>query len=67
MAELITELARSMNNRGMNVNIVEEIADVLIMMNQLREIFGADLVDCHIGIKMRRLKQLIADESRYLK
>lgn len=64
MAELTAELARFQNNRGMNVNLIEEIADVYIMMAQLREIFGHDLVDCHIAIKLRRLKGMIQDSSK---
>ena len=67
MGELTAELCRSLNHYGTNVNIIEEIADVLIMMTQLKEIFGPDLVDTHIAVKMRRLKNLIDDESRYLK
>ena len=56
MAELTAELARAQNETGMNVNLIQEIADVSIMMLQLREIFGPDLVDCHIAIKLNRLK-----------
>jgi hypothetical protein len=64
MAELTSELARAQNNRGMNVNLIEEIADVSIMIAQLREIFGPDLVDCHIEIKLRRLKGLLQDSLK---
>lgn len=59
MAELIAELARFQNNKGMNINLIEEIADVAIMIEQLKLIFGEDLVDCHIGIKLKRLKGLL--------
>lgn len=59
MAELITELARA--ERAMNVNIIEEIADVTIMIQQLSLIFGSELVNHQVSTKMRRLKNLIQD------
>ncbi len=59
MAELTCELARYQNNKGMNINIIEEIADVCIMVEQLKQIFGNDLVDCHIKMKLKRLKSRI--------
>lgn len=64
MAELNAELARYQNDKAMIVNIIEEIADVSIMIEQLKLIFGTELVNCHIGIKMRRLKAIIDEKSK---
>ncbi len=61
MSELTAELARFQNDKGMNVNIIEEIADVCIMVEQLKFIFGEELVNCHIGTKTRRLTLLMED------
>ena len=59
MAELTTELARFRNNRGMAINILEELADVSIMVEQMCLIFGKELVENHIAIKQRRLRLMI--------
>lgn len=59
MSELTCELARSQNNRSMNIKIIEEIADVSIMMNQLKLIFGEELVQNQISLKLRRLKLMM--------
>lgn len=68
MSELVSELARYQNDIGMNIKIIEEIADVIIMAEQLKEIFGPDLVDNHIGMKLRRLKKRIVEmEEKSLK
>lgn len=61
MSELISELARYQNNKGMNVNLIEEIADVSIMVDQLKLIFGSELVDCQRAVKLRRLKGILDD------
>lgn len=63
MAELTTELARFQNDRGMNINIIEEIADVCIMIEQLKEIFGRGLVQFHIGSKLKRLRGLLEEHN----
>jgi len=60
MGELITELARSQNGKASNVNILGEIADVSIMVAQLRYIYGADQVDHHIQMKLNRIGEKIS-------
>lgn len=60
MAELTTELARFQNNKGMAINIIEEIADVAIMIEQLKYIFGPDLVEGKMRQKVKRLEGLMA-------
>jgi len=64
-SELITKLAKY----GRNVNgstkeqIVEEIADVEIMCNQMRIVFGSDLVESQKIIKLSRLNDRLKQES----
>ena len=41
---------------GNLINIQEEIADVIIMANQMRIIYGPDQVDAAIEYKLNRLK-----------
>jgi NTP pyrophosphatase (non-canonical NTP hydrolase) len=59
LSELSTELARHQNKRAMNVDIIDEIADCVIMLVQLTLIFGEDLVDKKIADKIARLKTLM--------
>lgn len=54
-SELLTALAQAY--RGRNVNVVEEIADVKIMMEQLSLIFGEDLVEEAKQKKLKRLEE----------
>ena len=64
MAELTTELARYQNGTAMNVNIIDEIADVSIMMTQLGIIFGRDLVDNKTQVKLERLELRMSNTAR---
>lgn len=41
--------------------VIDEIADVTIMMKQMRLMFGKDVVDERIAFKLARLEQIIAD------
>ena len=59
MGELVTELARRRLDRGSREAIAEEIADVIIMANQLRIIYGGKLVDEIIDRKLARLERNI--------
>lgn len=63
MGELITDLARLQNSHAMNVNIISEIADVIIMMEQLKIIFGEDLVETHVEHKLKRLSGMLEHSS----
>ena len=63
MAELTTELARYQNGVAMNVNIIDEIADVSIVISQLRLIFGQDLVDNRVQEKLHRLESRMTNTS----
>lgn len=63
MGELTTELARDLNSSSMNVDVIDEIADVSIMIAQLKLIFGEDLVEGRIRIKLERLNYKITSDS----
>jgi NTP pyrophosphatase (non-canonical NTP hydrolase) len=63
--ELVTALARRRLERSHREDIAEEIADVIIMMGQLRIIFGGEFVDGIIDQKLQRLeKKMNGDWSR---
>lgn len=55
MGELSAALARGLNNIGTVEAVIEEIADVTIMMRQLRFIYGPERVDAEIERKLARL------------
>lgn len=65
MAELIVKLAKY----GRNVNgvtraeVAEEIADVEIMMKQMRLIFGSTLVNEFIEQKLNRIRKRLDEEG----
>lgn len=65
MAELTNELAKSVDlNRTSIDRIVDEIADVAIMMEQLRLIFNVNTeVQERIDYKVQRLAQRIKEEQ----
>ena len=59
MGELTVDLARYLNGKGMMVNLLGEIADASIMIEQLKLIFGKELVDSHIALKLQRLRLMM--------
>ena len=59
MSELIQALLR--DRRGRTANIHEEVADVIIMMAQMRILFGEKKIDDAIKAKIERLEKLVAD------
>jgi len=66
MAELIFALQKLKRKRGKSMHeriqdVQEEIADVLMMMQQMRMLFGADKVDVFIEMKTGRLKRRLKD------
>lgn len=65
MGELITALSRRRLDRSRREDIAEEIADVIIMANQLRIIYGGQMVDEIVQQKLDRLERYIdGDWSR---
>ena len=57
MAELITALTKDLNMSPSNVE--EEIADVQIMMEQLKEVYDSKEIEKHRRRKLYRLKKRV--------
>lgn len=64
MGELIVELTREQDERTDAGHIQEEIADVIVMAEQLRIIYGGSLVDEQIERKLYRLMDRIRSDRR---
>lgn len=64
MGELITELSRRNLSRYDKDRVAEEVADALIMLEQLKIIFDASKVDGYIAEKMERLEKTINGDWR---
>ena len=62
MAELTNELAKSIDKRTTTERVIDEIADVRIMIGQLEYMYGAERVDNRYIEKVRRLERMIKDE-----
>ena len=59
LGELTSDLARRQNGKVRLLDLVGEIADCTIMLEQLRQIFGPDVVDGIVSQKLDRLEGLI--------
>lgn len=59
LGELICELSREQDNRTDREHIREELADVIIMCEQLRIIYGAQETDSWIDRKLQRLREMM--------
>ena len=59
LGELLVELSREPDNRATREKIREELADVMIMCEQLRIIYGAAETDSWIDRKLERLRGLM--------
>lgn len=55
MSELTNALMKRHRNRASDDDVVTEIADVMIMMEQLRQYYGKERVDKEIQRKLERL------------
>lgn len=60
MGELQIEIAKILNADARELTIIDEIADVAIMLQQLTLIYGEDLVSQRINYKIDRLKKRIS-------
>lgn len=60
MGELTVALARYRDGRGSAEQVIDELADVAVMIAQLAELYGREAVDERIGHKLARLKRRIA-------
>jgi len=58
-SELILALIHFKSKKASHAQVIDEIADVLIMASQLRHIFDADQVDKRIDHKLERLQNKI--------
>lgn len=59
MGELIVALAREQDGRADRAAVAEEIADVWIMVEQLKIIYGTAAVNQIAELKLRRLRERI--------
>ena len=66
MAELTTELARRQNDQGLRIHLLNEIADASIMIDQLKLIFGEELVNNIMQDKLFRLKSRMDEDKLML-
>ncbi len=60
--ECAAEIMKSYSGRANSVH--QEIADAIIMLEQARLIFGAELVDESIEFKLNRMMRRIEDETQ---
>ena len=58
-SEFIDSMMKRYRGRVDDKAVAEEVADVLIVMSQMRLVFGAGLVDSFIIKKMARLEGLL--------
>ena len=67
LSELQKELTKHLRGKGDRCYIAEEMADVLIVVEQMRELFDiTDLELQHIiDFKTNRTEQLLKEEARY--
>jgi hypothetical protein len=63
LAELMTEIAREQDGRTDRERIRVELADVIIMCEQMRIVFGQAAVDGWIERKMERLVDRMNEEG----
>lgn len=59
-SELITAILHRNRNKCNDDDVITEIADVTIMCEQLKLIYGAKLIDAEIKRKMNRLEERLA-------
>ena len=62
MGELLVELARRHSPRHDKERVAEEVADVLIMAEQLRIIYGGERVDGYVSAKLERLEKTMSGD-----
>ena len=60
LAELIQAISKDL--RGLRNNVEEEIADVEIVLDQLKMIYSSSIIDAWKGYKLKRLERLIEEE-----
>lgn len=58
-AELIAALAKRMNGFATEQDVIDEIADMSVMVKQLRLMFGPDEVDAQVAREKERLERML--------
>lgn len=56
IGEFLTELGREGQKRSSPEKVIDEIADILIMMNQMAHIYGEQAVRDRIVIKIEKMQ-----------
>ena len=59
-SELTTAILHHSRNKCNDEDVITEIADVIIMCEQMRLLYGDKLVDAEIRRKMKRLEERLA-------
>ena len=63
-AELIAALKHFKRGKISREEVIDELADVTLMLGQLRWMFGEELVESAICDKLEKLKQLLDDDKK---
>lgn len=64
LGELLSVLMRRLNGREVvQTEIIDEVADVLIMASQMRKMVGVEAVDERIRFKMNRTMEFIRNRK----
>ena len=65
MSELQKELSKFIRGKGNRENLIEEVADVLVMVTQIQLMYYIpdDEVEKVMRLKLNRLKERMQDES----
>jgi hypothetical protein len=63
-AELIASINRLDRERCSVQHVINEVADVVIMLEQVRRIVGPELVDRAVQVKLARLERTIAKAEK---
>lgn len=65
MSELTQVLCRRLNNKSVSdEQLIDEVADVLVMVFQMRQIFGPSQVDNRILFKLNRMMERIRNQNK---
>lgn len=64
LSELQKEISKDLRGQGNSYNMAEEIADVLIMLQQIRMIYNLDeKIRLYISHKMERLEERLKEDA----
>ena len=63
-SELITALCHRMENRATDAAVIDELADVSIMVEQLANVYGRSSVEARLDAKLKRQLDRMEEEDR---